>query len=121
MLAAMPADAATEAVEHARNLASERRVVFDPAELIDDLARIGGRRFVTLLGDGHPCVPAPVLRVTATSLARPPESPPAGAHGGCAATPGCLVIGASLGGSPFSGLLAEEAARGEQLQQQRRI
>jgi hypothetical protein len=36
MLAAMPTDAATEAVEHVRNLASERRVVFDPAELIDD-------------------------------------------------------------------------------------
>jgi DNA-binding IclR family transcriptional regulator len=33
MLAAMPTDAATEAVEHVRNLASERRVVFDPAEL----------------------------------------------------------------------------------------
>ena len=32
MLAAMPTDAATEAVEHVRNLASERRVVFDPAE-----------------------------------------------------------------------------------------
>jgi hypothetical protein len=31
MLAAMPKDAATEVVEHVRNLASERREVFDPA------------------------------------------------------------------------------------------
>src|SRR5918999_6407421 len=41
----MPTDAATEAVEHVRNLASERREVCDPAELIDDVARIGARRF----------------------------------------------------------------------------
>jgi hypothetical protein len=31
----MPTDAATEAVEHVKGLAGERREVFDPAELID--------------------------------------------------------------------------------------
>jgi hypothetical protein len=66
-LTAMPTDAATEAVEHVRNLASERREVFDPAELIDDF----GGRFATLVGDGHACVPAPVLGLTATPPARP--------------------------------------------------
>ena len=116
----MPTNAATEAVEHVRNLASERREVCDPAELIDDVARIGARRFATLLGDGHVRVPGPVLRLTAT----PPPGHSVAAGVGprrLRRHPGCLVIGASLGGSPISGLLAEEAARGEQVQQQRRI
>ena len=120
MLAAMSTDAATEAVEHVKNLAWERREAFDPPELSDDLARIGEPRFATLLGDGHPRVAAPVPGLTATSPAQPLSRRRVGPQR-LRRHPGCLVIGASLGGSPISGLLAEQAARGEQLQQQRRI
>jgi hypothetical protein len=79
MLAAMPTDAATETVEHVRDLASERRVVFGPAELIDDLARIGERRFVTLLGDGH--VPRHWRLARRLTFLRPPGG------GGCPRRP----------------------------------
>jgi hypothetical protein len=120
MLAAMSTDAATEAVEHVKNLAWERREAFDPPELSDDLARIGEPRFATLLGAGHACVPAPVLRLTANPRPAPSVAVGVGPRQ-LRRHPGCLVIGASLGGSPISGPLAGEAARGEQLQQQRRI
>lgn len=88
MLAAMPTDPAAEAVEHLKNLARERREVFDDAELIDAVAHTQERPFATLLGSRDP---------------------------------GRLIIAARSATHAISGLLAEEAAGGEQRQSQRRI
>jgi hypothetical protein len=87
MLTAMPTDPATEAVEHVNNLACERREVFDPAELIVDLARIGEPRFVTLLGDGPRVRHRAGSRPDGDTPGTAPGSPPAWAYSGRAATP----------------------------------
>ena len=72
---------------------------------------------MTLLGDGHACVPAAVLRLTATP--RPGPSVAAGV-GPQRLRPDPVIAARSVA-HPLSGLLARKAARGEQLQQQRRI
>jgi hypothetical protein len=118
MLTAMPTDPATEAVEHVNNLACERREVFDPAELIVDLARIGEPRFATLLGDGplvrHRAGSRPDGDTPGTALGRRRRGPTAAAP-----RPRVPRHRPSLGGSPH--LRPPGGGGCEQLQQQRRI